>query len=245
MALISRGFRGRRDSAKTDRLPPGQYETRDFPVLSAGPTPRTPLAQWALTLRSVDGRSATWNWQEFSALPKTQLKTDIHCVTKWSKFDTSWEGVSIDTLLEEAGRRGVEPAPFVMAVCDGGYTTNIPLAAHPEGCAYRARMIQSLDAAQIRWRVAYTGSGISGLQNAVINGLGVSALTRYTMLPGMRVLDETDGFPPLAEIRVGLFYKHPRLSDAGIRLVNHIIARLDEAGVSGDPMRGHAELDRQ
>ncbi|MCA1368655.1 LysR family transcriptional regulator [Bradyrhizobium sp. BRP14] len=123
--------------------------------------------------------------------------------------------------------------------------TNIPLAAHPEGCAYRARMIQALDAAQIRWRVAYTGSGISGLQNAVVNGLGVSALTRYTMLPGMRVLDETDGFPPLAEIRVGLFYKHPRLSDAGIRLVNHIIARLDEAGVSGDPMHGHAELDRQ
>ncbi|MDQ2703897.1 MAG: LysR substrate-binding domain-containing protein, partial [Pseudomonadota bacterium] len=82
----------------------------------------------------------------------------------------------------------------------------IPLAAHPEGCAYRARMIQALDAANIRWRVAYTGSGISGLQNAVVNGFGVSALTRYTMLPGMRALDESDGFPPLAEIRVGLFY---------------------------------------
>jgi DNA-binding transcriptional LysR family regulator len=108
----------------------------------------------------------------------------------------------------------------------------IPLAAHPEGCAYRARMIQALDAAQIRWRVAYTGPGISGLQNAVTNGLGVSALTRYTMLPGMRALDEVDGFPPLAEIRVGLFYKHPRLSDAGILLVNHIISRLDEAGIS-------------
>lgn len=118
----------------------------------------------------------------------------------------------------------------------------IPLAAHPEGCAYRARMIQALDAAHIRWRVAYTGPGVSGLQNAVINGLGVSALTRYTLLPGMRVLGEEDGFPPLAEIRVGLFYKHPRLSDAGIRLVNHIIARLDEAGVSGDPVRRHAEL---
>ncbi|WP_315928913.1 LysR substrate-binding domain-containing protein [Mesorhizobium sp. SP-1A] len=122
---------------------------------------------------------------------------------------------------------------------------NIPLAAHPEGCAYRARMIQALDAARVRWRVAYTGSGIGGLQNAVLNGLGVSALTRYTMLPGMRALDESDGFPPLAEIRVGLFYKHPRLSDAGIRLVNHIIARLDEAGVSGDPVRGSRELDRQ
>lgn len=121
----------------------------------------------------------------------------------------------------------------------------IPLAAHPEGCAYRARMIQALDRAQMRWRVAYTGPGIAGLQNAVINGLGVSALTRYTMLKGMRALDEDDGFPPLAEIRVGLFYKHPRLSDAGIRLINHIIARLDEAGVSGDPVRRHAQLDCQ
>jgi len=121
----------------------------------------------------------------------------------------------------------------------------VPLAAHPEGCAYRARMIQALDAVQIRWRVAYTGPGIGGLQNAVVNGLGVSALTRYTMLPGMRALDDSDGFPPLAEIRVGLFYKHPRLSDAGIRLVNHIIARLDEAGVSGDPVRRPIELDRQ
>ena len=121
----------------------------------------------------------------------------------------------------------------------------VPLAAHPEGCAYRARMIQALDAAQVRWRVAYTGSGIGGLQNAVINGLGVSALTRYTMLPGMRALDEADGFPPLAEIRVGLFYKHPRLSEAGIRLVNHVIARLDEAGVSGDPVRRPIELELQ
>ncbi|MGB3387778.1 MAG: LysR substrate-binding domain-containing protein [Pseudaminobacter sp.] len=118
----------------------------------------------------------------------------------------------------------------------------IPLAAHPEGCAYRARMIQALDAARIRWRVAYTGPGISGLQNAVINGLGASALTRYTMRPGMRVLDESDGFPPLTEIRVGLFYKHPRLSDAGIRLVNHIISRLDEAGASADPVRREGRL---
>ena len=128
MALISRGFRGRRpDTAHKERLPPGQYETRDFPVLSAGPTPRTPLAQWALTLRSVDGSSAIWSWEEFQALPRTQLKTDIHCVTKWSKFDTAWEGVSIDTLLEKAAERGVQPAPFVMAICDGGYTTNVPL----------------------------------------------------------------------------------------------------------------------
>ena len=127
MAIISRGFRGRGDSAKTDRLPPGQYETRDFPVLSAGPTPRVPLEKWSLTVRAVDGRAATWNWQDFSALPRTQRKTDIHCVTKWSKFDTIWEGVSIDALLETAAKNGVEPAPFVMAICEGGYTTNVPL----------------------------------------------------------------------------------------------------------------------
>lgn len=124
-------------------------------------------------------------------------------------------------------------------------TKGVPLAAHPEGCAYRARMIQALDGANIRWRIGYTGSGIGGLQNAVVNGLGVSALTRYTMLPGMRALTKEHGFPPLTEIRVGLFYKHPRLSDAGIGLVNHIISRLDEAGVSGDPTRRHVELARQ
>lgn len=117
----------------------------------------------------------------------------------------------------------------------------IPLAAHPEGCAYRSRMIEALDAAQVRWRVAYTGPGITGLQNAVLNGLGVSALTRRTMLPGMKALDERDGFPPMSEIRVGLFYKHPRLTDAGIRLVNHVISRLDETGVSGIPVLRNGE----
>lgn len=126
--------------------------------------------------------------------------------------------------------------------CDFDPRDGLPLAAHPEGCAYRARMIQALDAAQIRWRIAYTGPGVSGLQNAVINGLGVSAMTRYTMLPGMRILNEQHGFPPLAEIRVGLFYKHPRLSSAGIGLVNHIIGRLDAAGVSGNPANRNQEL---
>jgi DNA-binding transcriptional LysR family regulator len=118
----------------------------------------------------------------------------------------------------------------------------VAIAAHPDGCAYRARMIQALDAALIRWRVSYTGPGISGLQNAVLNGLGITALTRYTLLPGMRVLGDADGLPPLDDIRVGLFYKHPRLSSAGIGLINHIIARLDEAGTSGDPGRALGEL---
>jgi DMSO/TMAO reductase YedYZ molybdopterin-dependent catalytic subunit len=129
MTPISRGFVGRRQpDAVAQRLPPGQYETRDFPVLSAGPTPHVPLEQWSFTLRGVDGHEARWGWNEFQALPRTTLTTDIHCVTKWSKFGTRWDGVSIDTLLEEGAKQGVKPAPYTMATCDGGYTTNVPLA---------------------------------------------------------------------------------------------------------------------
>ena len=128
MRLVSRGFRGRRVPGQAGRLPPGQYETRDFPVLSAGPTPRTPLTEWDFTLRDLDDRAVRWSWSEFQALPRSTRTTDIHCVTKWSKFDTRWEGVSIDTLIDEAAKRGITPAPYVMAVCDGGYTTNVPLA---------------------------------------------------------------------------------------------------------------------
>jgi DMSO/TMAO reductase YedYZ molybdopterin-dependent catalytic subunit len=129
MATISRGFRGRRQSADTaSRLPPGQYETKDFPVLSAGPTPRSSLATWTFTLQGADGKTARWTWDEFTALPHQTMTTDIHCVTKWSKFGTVWEGISVDTILSEAAAKGVAPSPFVMARCDGGYTTNVPLA---------------------------------------------------------------------------------------------------------------------
>ncbi|HEU4996771.1 MAG TPA: molybdopterin-dependent oxidoreductase [Gemmatimonadaceae bacterium] len=129
MPPVSRGFHGRRPAtADRQRLPPGQYETRDFPVLSAGPTPHTPLSKWSFTIRALNGKSASWNWDEFSALPRTAIDTDIHCVTKWSKFATAWEGVTIDTLLAEAARHGVTPSSYTMAVSDGGYTTNVPLA---------------------------------------------------------------------------------------------------------------------
>src|SRR5712692_10009559 len=124
--FISRGFRGRgRHGATAARLPPGQYETPDFPVLSAGPTPRTPVATWDFLLRGADGPAARWTWDEFQALPHETVNTDIHCVTKWSKLDTIWEGVSLDTLLAEAAARGVKSAPYVLAVSDGGYTTNL------------------------------------------------------------------------------------------------------------------------
>ncbi len=137
-AFISRGFRGRRQSGTTARhLPPGQYETRDFPVLSAGPTPRTSLATWDFTLRGPgEAPAARWTWSEFQALPHETVTRDIHCVTKWSKFDTVWEGVSVETLLVEAEAQGVQPAPYVLAVSDGGYTTNLPLADVTGGKAW-------------------------------------------------------------------------------------------------------------
>lgn len=106
----------------------------------------------------------------------------------------------------------------------------IPLGAHLEGCDYRSRMIDALDGAARRWRIVYTGPGISGLQNAVLNGLCITALTHATMLPGMRELGEADGLPQLEPLRVGLFYKHPRLSAAGLQLVSDLVASLETVG---------------
>ena len=124
MGFVSRGFRGRRrDEPQDARVPPGQYLVRDFPVLSAGPTPHTALAEWSFTIDGEVDEEKHWTWEELRALPSETVTKDIHCVTKWSKLDTTWQGVSIDTLLE-----GVETAAeYVMAFCDGGYTTNLPL----------------------------------------------------------------------------------------------------------------------
>ena len=101
MSPISRGFHRRRQpDADPSRVPPGQYVTGDFPVLSAGPTPHTPLEEWSFTIRGAVEEAVSWPWEEFVALPSETITTDIHCVTKWSKLDTSWKGVSVDTLLE-------------------------------------------------------------------------------------------------------------------------------------------------
>ena len=132
---ISRGFHGRRrDPATATRLPPGQYETREFPVLSAGPTPRTPLATWDFTLVGREGRKARWTWEEFQTLRRETVTKDIHCVTKWSKFDTEWEGVSVDTLLESVDH----DRAYAVAFCDGGYTTNVPVDDLTDGQAWVA-----------------------------------------------------------------------------------------------------------
>jgi DMSO/TMAO reductase YedYZ molybdopterin-dependent catalytic subunit len=126
-APISRGFKSRKSSTElSSRVPPGQYATTDFPVLSAGPTPKTNLEAWTLSLQLDGSLLWKWTWEEFLALPQTDLKTDIHCVTKWSKLDTNWRGVTIDDLFAAAGIDD-PPEAFLMAHCDGGYTTNLPV----------------------------------------------------------------------------------------------------------------------
>jgi DMSO/TMAO reductase YedYZ molybdopterin-dependent catalytic subunit len=132
---VSRGFRRRRaEPDQTGRVPPGQYVTSDFPVLSAGPTPRRAPESWSFSLEGEIDEPRRWTWDEFRALPSESITKDIHCVTKWSKLDTRWEGVSLDTLLE-----GVRSsARFVVAYCDGGYTTNLPLEAVTGGSAWVA-----------------------------------------------------------------------------------------------------------
>ncbi len=134
MSPISRGFRGRRPEVDPTRLPPGQYLTRDFPVLSAGPTPRVDPERWSFTIEGEIDEPRTWSWDELQALPAETVTVDIHCVTKWSKLDTSWKGVSLDTLLEGVETEG----EYVTAYCDGGYTTNVPLADLTDGQAWIA-----------------------------------------------------------------------------------------------------------
>ena len=122
MAIFSRGFTGRPREAQPD-LPPGQFLTEDFPVLSAGPTPTIAEADWSFTIKTELGATHSWSWDELQALPFEDVHTDIHCVTRWSKLATNWRGVSMDTLFAD-----VESSyDYVMVHSTGGYTTNLPL----------------------------------------------------------------------------------------------------------------------
>ena len=123
--MVSRGFFGRRRSQPTRSIPPGQYLERGFPVLSAGPTPRPALSEWTFRLEHERDTLAQWSWDEIQALCQSEINVDIHCVTKWTKLDTVWKGVTIDTLLEDAGLD--PPEDYVIAFSDGGYTTNLPV----------------------------------------------------------------------------------------------------------------------
>ena len=135
MAIVNRGFKGRRRQAGAGLIPPGQYVVEDFPVLTAGPTPFTPLERWDFTITDESGGTAAhWTWDEFQALPAEDVTVDIHCVTKWSKLGTNWRGVSVDTLMENVETS----AEYVVAFADGGYTTNLPLADVLDGQAWVA-----------------------------------------------------------------------------------------------------------
>ncbi|HEY1302037.1 MAG TPA: sulfite oxidase-like oxidoreductase [Vicinamibacterales bacterium] len=136
----SRGFVGRRVAPKVT-LPPGQYLTADFPVLSAGPTPHVPLEQWELTIDDGSTVLKRWSWRTFRDLPTQRITTDIHCVTRWSKHDTMWEGVSLDTLLDGIA----DDAAFALVRSDGGYTTNVPLEDLIDGQAWIAFRFEGED----------------------------------------------------------------------------------------------------
>jgi DMSO/TMAO reductase YedYZ molybdopterin-dependent catalytic subunit len=135
MPPFSRGFRRRHPEPATGvELPPGQHLVDDFPVLSAGPTPRIDLAEWEFTIDGAVDASRRWSWDELQALPHETPTQDIHCVTSWSKLATEWEGVSVDTLFD-----GVEPlGAYVSVGCYGGYTTNLPVEDILDGKAWVA-----------------------------------------------------------------------------------------------------------
>ena len=125
--MTTRGFFGRRPSDEVARrLPPGQYRTEDFPVLAKGPTPHIAFAQWKLTLSDGPRPLASWTWAQFEALPQTIWRGDIHCVTKWSKLDTTWRGVTFDDLLHAAGV--TPPSAYLLAESGDDYSTNVPVA---------------------------------------------------------------------------------------------------------------------
>jgi DMSO/TMAO reductase YedYZ molybdopterin-dependent catalytic subunit len=123
MSIVNKGFRGRRTESARE-LPPGQHLTADFPVLQAGPTPHIDLDDWRFTIRDERGAEHVWTWAQLKLSPSERLTVDIHCVTTWSKVDTKWEGVSLDTLFESVH----STAEFALVGSYGGYTTNIPVA---------------------------------------------------------------------------------------------------------------------
>lgn len=124
--MATRGFVGRRPGLdERRRLPPGQHRTENFPVLSMGPMPRVDPATWRLSIHDGPRPVASWNRAEFEALPQTAWTGDIHCVTTWSKFDTTWQGVSFDDLMTAAGI--APPTRWLLACSADGYDTNVPV----------------------------------------------------------------------------------------------------------------------
>jgi DMSO/TMAO reductase YedYZ molybdopterin-dependent catalytic subunit len=140
MGIVSPGFFGRRRAGET-KLPPGQYLTEDFPVLSAGPTPRIPLDRWEFVITTETGQEHRWSWPELQALPSETPTVDLHCVTKWSKLGTTWQGVPLDTFFADIDTA----ADFALVHSYGGYTTNLPLEDLVDGQAWIAYRYEGAD----------------------------------------------------------------------------------------------------
>lgn len=126
MSIVNKGFKKRSTHGGHDRqLPPGQTEVVQWPVLSYAPTPHIPTEAWSLTIDGEVQKPITLNWKQFNALPMSKQTTDIHCVTRWSRFGMEWEGVTLDELIMQAGGL-TEDAKYVIATTFEGYTTNLP-----------------------------------------------------------------------------------------------------------------------
>jgi DMSO/TMAO reductase YedYZ molybdopterin-dependent catalytic subunit len=135
MGIVSSGFRGRR-KRDVPGLPPGQYVTEDFPVLSAGPTPRIDPQEWTFSFTGAGARRL-WDWHGFLSLPHEHVTVDIHCVTSWSKLGTRWRGVPVDALFEGVDGASVpQREGFALFHSYGGYTTNLPLTDVLDGKAW-------------------------------------------------------------------------------------------------------------
>ncbi|MBL8057827.1 MAG: sulfite oxidase-like oxidoreductase [Anaerolineales bacterium] len=128
--MLNNLFGRRQDEARVreaGRLPPGQALTNRFPVLHYGPVPPFNPATWDLRVFGEVEQEAAWTWEQFNQLPRTKIRMDLHCVTRWSKFDTDWEGVALKTLVE-AGLIKLKPtARYLMQHCEYGFTVNVPL----------------------------------------------------------------------------------------------------------------------
>jgi DMSO/TMAO reductase YedYZ molybdopterin-dependent catalytic subunit len=124
MALINPGFKS--PQQRIQRVPPGQSVVSSWPVLTYGPTPYVDIKTWRLRVSGKVEKPIELTWQQFNELPKTTMKTDIHCVTRWSKLGMLWEGVSLDSLIQLTG--GLKDnAHYLIASCYGGYVTNLPI----------------------------------------------------------------------------------------------------------------------
>ncbi|MGI9006398.1 MAG: molybdopterin-dependent oxidoreductase [Streptosporangiaceae bacterium] len=183
---MSRGFHGRRRDAGAapGRVPPGQYVTEDFPVLSAGPTPHIALPEWSFSVRQGGAELRSWTWAELQALPAEEISADIHCVTRWSKLGTSWRGVPVEALLAAAGRE----AAYLLAFCDGGYTTNLPAHDVSGGRAWLAFEYdgEPLELGCAAWNCSTPTSRGSGRPTAITctGTHGANSGTRATDLAG-------------------------------------------------------------